>query len=98
MPTQFQVITLLSLISLALGIGLVNADMFSPSHSCSKPYKPYSFTSRWELEEYKDSIERYKSCIEEFVEEQEEAIRHHQNAAQEAIDEWNRFARYELNY
>ena len=41
-------------------------------------------------------VEIYKMCIEDFVEEQNEAIRMHQEAAQEAIDEWNNFVNYEL--
>ena len=43
-----------------------------------------------------NDVERYKSCISDFVEEQEDAIRNHQSAAQNSIDEWNRFVRYEL--
>jgi hypothetical protein len=42
-------------------------------------------------------VDRYKRCINDFVEEQREAIQRHEDAAQEAIDEWNRFVRYELN-
>ncbi len=75
----------------------VYADMFEPSHSCSKPIKPYKFTSQWELDSFNDEVRRYKSCIEDFVEEQNEAVRKHQNAAEEAIDEWNSFVNYELN-
>jgi hypothetical protein len=73
------------------------ADMFFPSHSCSKPYKPYQFNNEWELENFKNEVEQYKQCITEFVEEQDEAIRKHKNAAEEAIDEWNNYVNYELN-
>lgn len=45
------------------------ADSYSPSHSCSKPYKPY---------------------------ENDEA-QEHLNAAEEAANEWNSYANYELN-
>lgn len=70
--------------------------MFTPSHSCSKPYKPYQFDSDWELRQFQDDVEDYKRCISDFVEEQEDAVRKHQEAAQEAIDEWNSFVNYEL--
>jgi len=70
--------------------------MFAPSHSCSKPYKPYQFDSDWEVRRFRDEVDDYKRCIGEFVEEQEEAVRAHQDAAQEAIDEWNNFVNYEL--
>ena len=82
------------------------ADMFTPSHFCSKPvkpYKPYSFSSQWEIDNYNnqidsfyDDVERYKSCIQDFVDEQNNQSNNHINAAQEAIDDWNRFVNYEL--
>lgn len=47
--------------------------------------------------QFKDDVRRYKKCIDAFVEEQNEQAKHHQDAADEAIEEWNRFVRYELN-
>jgi hypothetical protein len=79
-----------------LFVNSVWADMFTPSHSCSKPYKPYQFSSDWEVRQFQDEVEDYKRCINDFVEEQEDAVRKHQEAAQEAIDEWNSFVNYEL--
>lgn len=73
------------------------ADIWEPSHHCTKPYKPIQFTSQWELDSFNDDVRRYKRCIEEFVEEQEQAIENHQQAAEDAIDEWNSFVRMELN-
>jgi len=70
--------------------------MFTPSHSCSKPYKPYKFNSEWDIRQFQDDVEDYKQCISDFVEEQDDAVRKHQNAAQEAIDEWNSFVNYEF--
>lgn len=88
------------LIVLVAGFGVfspVYADMFSPSHSCSKPYKPYEFTNQYQLDSFNDEVETYKRCITSFVDEQNDAVRAHQDAAEVAIDEWNRYARYELN-
>jgi len=72
------------------------ADMFTPSHSCSKPYKPYQFTEQYQIDNFQYEVETYKNCIQDFVDEQNDAARNHQNAAQEAIDEWNNFVSYEL--
>lgn len=89
-------------IGLTLGfvIGLLSApsfaDMFAPSHSCSKPYKPYQFSSRSERDLFLLEVQNFKECISDFVEEQEAAIRRHREAANEAIDEWNSFVNYEL--
>jgi len=75
----------------------VLADMFEPYPMCSKPYKPYQFTSQWELESFREDVRRYKQCIMDFVEEQERAIETHRRAAEQAIDEWNSFVSLELN-
>jgi hypothetical protein len=86
----------LTALLIAISFSLARADIFTPSHSCSKPYKPYRFTSQWELDSFRDDVRRYKSCIEEFIEEQEAAIKKHRGAANEAIEEWNNFVRLEL--
>ena len=73
------------------------ADIFSPSHSCSKPYKPFQFNDDWEVQRFEAEVRRYKQCITDFVEDQEREIQNHRDAAEEAIDEWNRFVRTELS-
>ena len=75
----------------------VFADMFAPSPICSKPSKPYQFNSQWEIDSFYSDVERYKQCIQNFIEEQNQAVEIHQQAASDAIDEWNRFVNYELN-
>jgi hypothetical protein len=72
------------------------ADFFPPSHSCYKPKKPYNFTSQWDVDRFYHDVERYKSCINEFVDAQNNAITNHREAANNAIDEWNNFVRWEL--
>lgn len=73
------------------------ADNWQPDHDCTKPYKPYTFTSQWEIDNFRLEVERYKDCISEFAEEQQQAAHHHTRAAEDAIDEWNDFVRFELN-
>jgi hypothetical protein len=73
------------------------ADMFSPSHSCSKPYKPYEFNDQYQIDNFKYEVETYKQCINDFIDEMNDASKKHQDAAEEAIDEWNSFVNYELN-
>jgi hypothetical protein len=47
-----------------------SADMFAPSPSCRKPYKPYEFSSEWEVTQFRDEVQRYKRCISDFVDTQ----------------------------
>lgn len=75
----------------------VSADMFQPSHNCTKPFKPYQFNNQWEIDSFNDDVRRYRQCISDFIEEQELAVQVHQLAAEEAIDDWNIFVRLELN-
>lgn len=75
----------------------VLADMFTPSPSCSKPYKPYEFTEQYQVDSFNNDVQRYKRCILDFVDEQNDAVRKHQQAADDAIDEWNSFVSLELN-
>jgi len=87
-----------SLIVLMFCVALpVFADSYTPSHSCHKPFKPYKFDNQWEIQQFKDEVERYKRCISDFVDDQNEEARNHQQAAEDAIEEWNRYVKFELN-
>jgi hypothetical protein len=88
---------LLLLVALLFMASGAHADSSEPSHSCRKPHAPISPTSKWEWDNFRDDVDRYKRCIKDFVQEQQDAIENHKRAAEEAIDEWNRFVRYELN-
>jgi len=91
-------LSIVSLGALFLCVALpASADSFPPSHSCRKPFKPYKFNSEWEIQQFKDEVERYKRCISDFVDEQNEEARNHQQAAEDAIEEWNRYVKFELN-
>ncbi|CAH1385253.1 hypothetical protein [Candidatus Nitrotoga sp. M5] len=88
------------LLLLVFFIGIISpasADIFTPYHSCSKPYRPYVFNHQYEIDSFKHEVETYKQCINDFVEEQNNAVRKHQNAAKEAIDEWNGYVNRKLN-
>ena len=72
------------------------ADIISPSHYCRKPIKPYEFTDEWQITQFKNEVDRYKSCISDFIDEQNAEADKHRDAAEEAIEEWNSYVRYEL--
>ncbi len=74
----------------------VMGHMFAPTHTCSKPFAPYRFDSQWQYDNYIADVNRYRRCIETFVDEQNAAADRHLQAANNAIDEWNRFVRLEL--
>ena len=84
-----------SFLFLALLNSPIAADMGSPSHSCSKPkpYDPIEYRSKSDVETYNDSVDRYKRCIEAFVEEQNKAVKRHHEAALTATEEYNNFVK-----
>ena len=88
-------VTCCSFLFLALLNSPIAADMGSPYHSCQKPkpYDPMENRSRSDLEMYNDSVDRYKRCIEEFVEDQNKAVNRHHEAALKATEEYNSFVR-----
>ena len=87
--------TCCSFLFLALLHGPIAADTCSPSHSCQKPkpYDPMEYRSKSDLETYNESVDRYKRCIEEFVEDQEKAVKRHHEAAVAATEEYNGFVK-----
>lgn len=92
-----KIIKLAFLVQLVAISTTAAADSYSPSHSCYQPSKPYEFNDQWEVDRFNNEVEEYRDCISDFVEEQNDAIRRHQTAAEEAIDDWNNFVRWELN-
>ena len=68
-----------------------------PSHSCfkpTKPYKPYSFNSQWEIDSYNSEVELYNSqrreylnCINDYIENANNDIERIREKVQTAIDE-----------
>lgn len=70
-----------------------------PDHSCykpSKPFKPYSFDSQWEVDIYNQKVDSYNSelgiyldCINEYVDNAGNDIERIKEAVSNAISEAN---------
>jgi hypothetical protein len=85
----------------AVVFGGSNLDFLGyPSHQCSppysKPFKPYSFNSQYEIdtynmevEDYNSQLETYRSCIREYVENAKSDIERIREKANEAVEEAN---------
>ncbi|MFK3990698.1 MULTISPECIES: hypothetical protein [Psychrobacter] len=86
-----------TIIVATLGISNITlADTFQKHMYCSKPSKPYNFTSEAQYNRFVDDVNKYQSCINDFVEEQNRGIKNHQKSINNAIEEWNRFVQFEL--
>lgn len=92
---------LITIIPLSVSAVVFGGTNFSfsgyPSHSCykpTKPHKPYSLDSQWEVDNYNSEIESYNnqrqqyvSCINEYVDNAQNDIKRIRESAQGAIDE-----------
>ncbi|NBK98090.1 MAG: hypothetical protein EOM50_08730 [Erysipelotrichia bacterium] len=75
MRNMFLILTIVvsfHISSYAFVAGGTNFDIFGyPSHKCNKPYskpfKPYSFNSQWEVDAYNNQVRQYNYEIQEFV-------------------------------
>ena len=84
-----------------LGIVLVIAtttfsENFIAYKVFKKPYKPYKFNTPFEENKFFRDVEIYKAEIGKYIEEQDDAIRRHHAAREDAMEQWNDFAKYQL--
>ncbi len=75
----------------------VVADLSVPELNCTAPFKPARFNTEREINTFNTAVERYQSCINDFVDDQNEQAERHQKAASDAVNTWNRFVFTELN-
>jgi hypothetical protein len=71
--------------------------MMYPSNNCYEPNEPFCVMSgncsQWDIDNYKRKIDNYKQCILDYVDAVEADICNMKEKANEAIQEWNNFAR-----
>ena len=60
-----------------------------PSHYCTKPYKPYSFETQYEVDSYNMEVQIYIDCINEYVGNARNDIDRITEQANQAINEAN---------
>ncbi|NVJ64743.1 MAG: hypothetical protein HWD84_11025 [Flavobacteriaceae bacterium] len=87
--------------ALAMVFGGSNFTLGSyPKNTCypptSKPFKPYQFNNQFEIDSYNVQVKRYNAeledysnCIDEYIENANNDIKRIQEAAQQAINEFN---------
>ena len=63
-----------------------------PDPSCTQPYVPYS-SDKYAWQSFQYDLEKYKSCIQEYLEAAENDKKRISEKANEAIDNFNRFVR-----
>ena len=76
----------------------VFADKVPPENTCSRPHRLYKFKTQAEVDEFKDKVENYRKCIDNFVEEQKREIQNHRDAANNAIEQYNIFIKTEASW
>ncbi|HET6414311.1 MAG TPA: hypothetical protein VFG53_19840 [Anaeromyxobacter sp.] len=72
------------------------ADRIAPSHFCSshKPKRSILRSGEWDLpfgKTLRQAIGEYRDCLRDFAREQEGQAKVHQEAADQAVQEWNSY-------
>ncbi|RYG62107.1 MAG: hypothetical protein EON60_01000 [Alphaproteobacteria bacterium] len=58
-----------------------------PKASCSKPFKPFSFTSQWDVDRYNNDLKRYADCVDEYMENANNDIKRIKESANDLMRE-----------
>lgn len=88
----FRETTMKRLIPALLGFVIVGgmapalADIFAPNPLCSRPFRGAYGYDRYE-------VERYQTCLKDFIRDQGQQAQNHLDAADRAAEEWKTFVR-----
>jgi hypothetical protein len=78
------------------GAPLAVAHDLAPTHGCVAPTRPASQEPAvWNP--FVDAVDRYRACMNAFIEANHAASERHRAAANQATAEWNAFVRGSLN-
>lgn len=58
-----------------------------PKHRCTKPFRPYEFTSNFEVENYNEQMRLYFTCIKSYLSNADYDIERIKQATDDAIRE-----------
>jgi hypothetical protein len=75
----------------------VMADTTPTKHNCTKPTHPGSLASDVRMKGFQQEVNNYRECISKFADEQKKQIKLHEDAGNAAVEEFNTFAKNELN-
>lgn len=99
--TLFLLFAFLSSSTSAIVIGGSNLGISGyPEHTCrkpTKPYKPYKFSSQWEVDSYNSEVDsyninhrRYIGCVKEYLENAENDLKRIEEKMEETAAEAKR--------
>lgn len=74
-----------------------HAHAAAPEHGCTAPNRPANDQNDALWRQFLDDVDSFRACISTFAEANHQAARLHNEAANAATLDWNRFVRAELN-
>jgi hypothetical protein len=69
----------------------------APAHGCDAPTRPADDQNDLLWQHFLDDVDTFRACISNFAEANHEAAGIHNEVANQATLDWNRFVRAELN-
>ena len=79
------------------GQSAVQGHSPAPAHGCAAPTRPADDQNDVLWQRFLDDVDLFRACISGFAEANHDAAGIHNDAANEATLDWNRFVRAELN-
>jgi len=74
-------------VSFAFVLGPSNLSMFGyPESTCLKPFKPYNFTSQYDIDLYNIQVREYNDCISWYIKGCINDIKRIKEAAKKAVE------------
>jgi hypothetical protein len=73
------------------------ADSAPPKHNCAKPDHPGTLASEARMKGFQKEVNDYRDCINKFASDQKVFSENHMTAGNNAINEFNTFAKTEMN-
>jgi hypothetical protein len=73
------------------------AHLPAPGHDCTAPTRPADDQNDVLWQRFLDDVDGFRACISNYSEANHQAAERHQQAANDATLDWNRFVRAELN-
>jgi hypothetical protein len=89
-----------SLVSVVLFVSIsfsAMADSAPPKHNCVKPENPGNMASETRMKGFQKEVNDYRECINKFATEQKAFSENHMTAGNKAVEEFNTFAKTEMN-
>lgn len=96
-PAMGKLIVIAALSSVMAQTPPAQAHLPAPAHGCRAPERPANDQDEARWQRFLSDVDAFRACISTFADDNRAAAQAHEQAANEAVAQWNAFVRRELN-